>query len=296
MSNQIKPMDTDAGVIAAYERVKADFARLRVDELVQVNLDIPTAVTTIIGVLPEVAALRPRIEKELVAFDLAEFDKLEDYAWALSYAHTMFLMATQPPDDLPVLNAEATKLRDRLLIDARSLAQHRLVDDGQLEKLKGFAGYKNLAQDLQILSFALQANWANIQGKTPTTAEDLQTALRLSARLTRVVGLREQGPQQLAEATERRLRAFTLTIRVYEEARQTIGYLLRSRPGEADTIIPSLYTGKTRRKQETEIDTPVPTPPAHPPTEPAVATNPPAIPAQANTPQYAAGSNPFMTP
>jgi hypothetical protein len=84
----------------AYERVKADLAALKPEDLLQVNLDIPTAVTAILGVLPEVTVLRERMTKELPSFDLATFDKMEDFALALSFAQTNFLTATQPPDDL----------------------------------------------------------------------------------------------------------------------------------------------------------------------------------------------------
>jgi hypothetical protein len=170
-------------------------------------------------------ALRPRIEKELPSFDLAAFDKLEDYAWALSYAQSLYLTATQPPGEL--------------------------------------------AEDLQILAIAMQANWAKIQGKAPTTAADLDTALRMSARLMRIVGLREQGPAQLAAATDQRLRAFTLVLNVYDDARRAVGYL-RAREDDADSIAPALHPGRPRRKQP---DPPAPT--ANTPPSPAM---PPATP------------------
>jgi hypothetical protein len=55
----------------AYNRIKGDLALLQPEDLVQVNLDIPSAVTTVLGVLPEVRALRDRMAKELPTFDLA---------------------------------------------------------------------------------------------------------------------------------------------------------------------------------------------------------------------------------
>jgi len=51
---------------------------LSVEELAQVNLDLQQATGTILGVLPEVTALRAQIVKELPGFDIAQFDKLED--------------------------------------------------------------------------------------------------------------------------------------------------------------------------------------------------------------------------
>jgi hypothetical protein len=268
-------LNDEALVSAAYERVKADLAAVKPEEFIQINLDIPTAVSTIIGVLPEVKALRPQIEKELPTFDLAAFDKLEDYAWALSYAQSLYLTATQPPDDLAELGPAATQLRERLLADAGSLANYGLVDSGQLAELKGANGIKNIAQDLQILVIAMQANWANIQGKAPTTAADLDTALRMSARLMRIVGLREQGPAQLAAATDQRLRAFTLVLNVYDDVRRAVGYL-RAREDDADSIAPALHPGRPRRKQADP-----PAPPANTPPSPAV---PSALPKGATPP------------
>ncbi len=263
-------LNDEALVSAAYERVKEDLAGLKPEEFIQVNLDIPTAVSTVIGVLPEVKALRPQIEKELPSFDLASFDKLEDYAWALSYAQSLYLTATQPPDDLAELAPAATQLRERLLADARSLAHYGLVDSGQLAELKGANGVKNIAQDLQILVIALQANWASIQGKAPTTAADLDTAMRMSARLMRIVGGREQGPAQQAAATDRRLRAFTMVLNVYEDVRRAVGYL-RAREDDADSIAPALHPGRPRRKQADPPSPPANTPPT-PNKEPAAPT------------------------
>jgi hypothetical protein len=292
-------LSDEALVSAAYERVNADLAAIKPEEFIQINLDIPTAVSTIIGVLPEVKALRPRFEKELPSFDLASFDKLEDYAWALSYAQSLYLTATQPPDDLAELGPAATQLRERLLADARSLAHYGLVDSGQLAELKGANGIKNIAQDLQILAIAMQANWANIQGKAPTTTADLDTALRMSARLMRVVGLKEQGPAQLATATDQRLRAFTLVLNVYDATRRAVGYL-RAREGDADSIAPALHPGRPRRKQAEPPEPPAnaPTSPTTPTASPASATpSGPVTPSDADANKPASGNSqgPFVS-
>ena len=213
----------------------------------QVNLDIPTAVTTILGVLPEVKALRDRMSKELPAFDLAAFDKLEDYALALSSAQTDFLTATQPPDDLQALSAEAGTLHDRLLADAKALSNHGLVDSNQLAQLLGGNGYKNLAQDLQILSKVMQESWTQIQGKSATVADDLKTANQMSTRLMRIVGIREQAPALLAAASEARMRAFTQFTHVYDETRRAVGYL-RAPQGDADRSRRRLSGSPERRR------------------------------------------------
>ncbi len=134
-----------------------------------------------------------------------------------------------------------------MLADAQALAQHGLLNGSQLAQLKGGNGYKNLAQDLQLLSHVMRQDWDKIQNKSGTTADDLKAAYQMSVRLMRIVGLREQGPALLAAATDRRLRAFTHFINVYEDVRRAVAYL-RGRQGDADSIAPSLYPGRPRRK------------------------------------------------
>jgi hypothetical protein len=171
-------------------------------------------------------------------------------------------------------------------------------DVAPLAELKGVNGYKNVAQDLQVLATMMQAAWPKIQGKSPTQAEHLPLALRTSARLFRVVGLREQGPAQIEEAADRRLRAFTVTLRVYEDVRRGISYL-RARQGDGETIAPSLFPGKTKfGKKEKPEDKPVdgqqPTGGTAPATPPAVVapTAPPAPPATSGS---AGSGGPFMS-
>jgi hypothetical protein len=243
----IKGLDNEALANAVLERMKGDLAALKKEQLLAVNLDISAAVATVLGVLPEVNALREQIVKELPSFDVARFDKLEDCALALSFAQAKYLSATQPPDGFDELAAEAARLRERLLAETKALVHHGLVSDAQLGQLKGANGYKNVATDLMVLTNIMQAGWAQIQGKTPTTAQDLEQASRVATRFLRVVGQREQGPEKVAEATELRLRAYTLMLLAYEDARRAVTYL-RAPHGDVDTIIPSLYPGRPRRR------------------------------------------------
>jgi hypothetical protein len=203
------------------------------------------------------------------------FDKLEDYAQALAFAQSKFQFATQPTGDLEAVSTEAVRLREKLVANAQALALSGLFDAQNLERLKGANGYKNIAQDLQALSTAMRENWANIQGKSPLVADDVQAASRVALRLTRVVGLREQGPALLAAATDLRMRAFTLVLRTYEEARQAVGYL-RRREDDADSIAPSLYPGKGRRRPTDEPVPPVAAPGMTPPASPSTGSPVPA--------------------
>jgi len=231
----------------ALARIAPDIAALNPEQLVQVNLDLQEATATILGVMPEVMAVRDRIVKELPAFDIGQVDKLEDYALALRFAHAAYQTATLPPDALAELSESATRLRERLVADATALAFHQLVDGRKLESLKGAKGIQNVAQDLEMLSQIFIESWPKIQGKSATVAEDLQAASRIATRLTRIVGVREQSPLQQEEVIERRQRVFTLTIRAYDDVRAAITFV-RRREGDADSITPNLYTGRGRNR------------------------------------------------
>lgn len=292
---EISKLASDEALVAeSYERVKADLAALPSDQFVQLNVDVQFATRTILGSLPEMRTLRERMIKELPAFDVAAFDKLEDYAQALKFAQSGFQIATQPPDDLEALVEIGGKLHDRMLADAKALGQYGLFDVKQLDKLKGGNGFNNLAEDLELLSRAMTSAWETIKGKALTPFEDVQTASRIGLRLTRIVGLREQGPARLAAATELRLRAFTLVSRTYEEAREAIGYL-RRREGDLENIAPTLYPGKSRRKTPVEGETTAPDTSGSTTTVPTV-TLPAVVPPAAATPAAVGAStrDPFV--
>jgi hypothetical protein len=132
----------------AYARVLPELQALSVDELLLITVDIQSAISTTLGALPEIRALRTEIEQQLKEFDFSAFDKLEDYAFALNHAHTKYASATQPADDFEAITVEATALRDTLLGDARTLARRGLVDGNRLKDVNTVPGYKNLATDL----------------------------------------------------------------------------------------------------------------------------------------------------
>ncbi len=273
---------------SAYERVKDELAGMSADDLVQVNLDIPSAVTTTLGVLPQVRALRPQIAQELPAFDLVQFDKLEDYAFALSYAHSHYLTALQPADDLAQLSEDGLELRGMLAGDAQQLSARGLISGTQLSQLKGGNGYKNLAVDLQILANVMRENWDKIQGKCATAASELSRADSLAASLMRSVGERARGPGAVASATDLRLRAFTAFIRAYQQTQRAVGYL-RHDEGDADSITPSLFANKGRKKA---ADQPPPEPTPNPPGPVAPTPTPPGT-APASVPPLPAAPGPF---
>jgi hypothetical protein len=249
----------------SYQRVLPEMQALAPEDVAVVSLDVISAVTTTLGILGELRRHRDAVAKDLPNFDLARFDKLEEYTMALSYASSLHSAAIQPPDDLKAVYETALGVRETLHRDVTTLIGRELIAEDALKQYNGSTGFRNVAADLQLLAIVLQNNWANIEGKCATQAAEFEHAFQLASRIFRVVGLRETHSARIAEAAEIRARAFTLFSHAYDDARRAMIFL-RWHEGDADTIAPSLYAGRGsgRKKTAAEIDdalTPTPTAP-----------------------------------
>jgi hypothetical protein len=279
----------------AYQRYLDEFRALPNSEISQVNLDVPTAVTSTLGALAEIRALRPQIASEIPSFDLVRFDKLEGYTLALGHAHALYLAASEPTESLEELSKTAAGTRELLSSDAAALAQRGFIDGVKLRALKGPIGYRNLAFDLFTLAALLRDNWAKVAGKTAVQLSELDAAETLADRLLTAVGNREQGPAIVAETSDIRQRAFTLFVKAYDDVRRAVSFL-RWHDDDADTIAPSLYAGRGNGRRK------APAQPAPTPVPAAVSGNAPAAaakePAAADAAPHALGlpgSSPYTT-
>lgn len=253
----------------AYNSLLPKFRALSTEELVPINLDIPAAVTTALGVAPELAAFKDEVAQHLPKLDFEPMLHLDEYAMALSHAHTLYLMASQPVDSLQALVAEGTALRETLFVDASALVRRSLLNGNQLKDLQGPVGYKNLAVDLQILAALFRENLGQLQGKCAVQATDVHRAEQIAAEILRTVGLREQGPTSVAATSDMRARAFTAFVRVYDQARRIVTFL-RWNEDDVGSIAPSLYAGRSNGRKKPGADSPNggDAPPAPGPTAP----------------------------
>lgn len=246
---------------AAYERTLPEIHAVSDDDLVPVNIDILHAVTTVMGVVPEIRALRSQIEAEWRSFDFAQFDNLEQYALALHHAHSLHRSSVSK-ESIASLGEELETLRDQLLANATSLARLGLLDGERLKAVKKVNGYRALASDVETLCTVFEDGWVRVEGKTPFTPQDFVRIGMLSAKLLNAVGLRDQAPVLAGEAALIRQRAFTLFVRAYDQARRAVHYL-RAHEGDGERIAPSLYAGRGgRRRYEQGLEPPPPVAPA----------------------------------
>jgi len=245
---------------AAFKRVEPEIRAMREQDLLPVNLDIPSSVATALGALPEIASFRDPIEK-LSGVDAGKLDKLSDYAFALMHTHTIYRGASGPVDAIGTMADELVAIRDQLYSDAQALGKRKLLDLGRVDKYRSGLGFKNLALDVDGLVQTLRDGATAIAGKTAVTPEELDHAAELASKIIVAIGLKEQAPTVPSDTALLRQQAFTLFVNSYDELRRAITFL-RWQTGDADSIAPSLWSGRgTRKSDNAEPPPPAPAPP-----------------------------------
>ena len=295
-NNQIQSTDPSdaAEFVAGFQRVEAEIQAVQERDLVPVNLDVPSAVATVLGALPEIRALRSTIA-QLLGFDIARFDKLRDYTLALGHTHAMFRAATGPSDVVTSLAEDVTAVRDVLEADALALAKRKILDEAQVTKLKSGSGYKNIAFEVVGLVGLFREHWDAIKGRSALQEEELEHGGQLAQQLVTAIGVREQAPVVVNAASGLRQRAFTLFMNAYDDVRRAVSYLHWS-DGNADEVAPSLFAGRGGRGTPDQPD-PAPAPPEPPTpvtTMPAVTHSAPALVPDAVTAIGLPSSSPFV--
>jgi hypothetical protein len=222
------------------------------DEVVSVNVDVLSAVATTFGAAQRLRSHRDLI-RQLPGFDLARFDRLDEYAMALGYAHGRHETARRPDYGLPGLYQEAARLRTLLHVDVTALIGRGFVSAEASRKYTGLNGYQNVASDLQILARVLRDRWPVAQGKCAAQQAEVDRAFLLMERILRASGHREQDARHVPEAADLRARAFTLLVRAYEDARRAICFLRREQ-GDAEDVVPSLFLRKGRSRKRAARD------------------------------------------
>jgi hypothetical protein len=123
-----------------------------------------------------------------------------------------------------------------------------------------------------------------LRGSDGWRTATLDEAQAAAEELSVAVGARERAPEVAAQAVRDRQVAFTLFMNSYDEICAAVGFV-RRKQGDADTIAPSLYVGRSSKKKPAETTEAKPPTPATPtttatPTQPSTATTSPTQPAR----------------
>lgn len=215
--------------------------------LAVINVDIVSLVTSMVGALPEIRAMRPALESTFVDFDLKRFDQFETYLMALNHANALYRISRAEQRDASELVETVTRTRSLLLTAVQALAAFGLVDATPLASMGGRRSHRELAGDVLALVTLLKAQWDNIEDKVPLSARELNAAARDAFDLQRALGLSEQAPALRHEAAVRRRQAYTLFREVYDPLRRAALYLY-GEEGASD-IVPKLTVGRSGRQE-----------------------------------------------
>jgi hypothetical protein len=235
----------------ALEKVRGEMEALEARDLLPLNLEVGQLVVTGFGVMEKVKVLRERAAGELAGANLGLLERFGLYVGALMAAEARLSMVLRTPNDgLEELVEAAMKARETLMKDAAALAQRGLINGGELARVGERRGRMGLWPDLVMLCGVLNEHWPAIEGKCAIVREELVVAEQMALRLARLLGCRAHRPTELRAATDTRVRAFTLYMRAYAEARSVSQFLCRLQP-DVQLALPSLYR-RSRRKRGAE--------------------------------------------
>jgi hypothetical protein len=213
----------------------------------RVNLNVPLVVATVLAVAPKVRALRAEIHAAIRKLNFDWIDGLEDYALILNRLHGELLTTPKTRRAVSVAG-EARKLRRHLTSWLRLLVQRGVIPRAQCPKLSGSNGHVAIATDLGVLARVLGKHYSAPDPTGLAALGDLKTARVLSMRMLRTGEERSHRGIAKGAALDMCARAFTALLRAYDEARFAVMFLRRWE-GDADSIIPSLYAVRFKRKR-----------------------------------------------
>jgi len=210
-------------------------------ELLHINVNVASSVTTVLRSVPRIQSLRTSLEEALREFDFGAIDLLDRYAWALRHTHTEYLACSRPLSCPSELCDEAETLRQELLRTASALVARCVIDGARLGQVSYLNSYADLASDLEALASILEHGRRQLVDKSRVKEDELDRARWLAQHIVADDGGHSESR---AQARDLRARAFTLLFRSYDEVRRGIVYL-RWNDNDAEEISPSLFNGSS---------------------------------------------------
>lgn len=236
---------------AAYDELLPELLAVSDEQLLPVDIDVMSAITTVADALPALSELCSESEapasaqrsKERPELCVQELERLEQYTLALGHAHLLYCGSFSPALDVTLLAAELCKVRDAMLAHAEALASEGLLDGRRLERIalrsSLHSAHRALAGDVIALCAAFKDHWPQLEDRTPYTLEEQYRLVRLALDLMAALGAQEPAPGSAGESGVIRQRAFTLFAGAYERVRAAV-QCLRASAGDADVVAPPL--------------------------------------------------------
>jgi hypothetical protein len=208
------------------ETVKPWALALPPERIKQVYVDVPNAVTTILGAIPAINALRPEFVKHLPTFPMELFDTFETRTMALDYADTMYRMGLKQLEPVAQLITRGSSQLILLKGEVDYAVTRGLIDGKPLEELDTSNSHRAVASNLFAVAYLLRSNWSAIEGKTVLTPQEISEAEQTADHIITSLGARKQASYGFDASSDLRERFFTLMIEAHDRIRESLRYLL----------------------------------------------------------------------
>jgi hypothetical protein len=215
------------------------------------RLDASAATGIVIGSLPRIAEHRAEVVAQFGDPAAALLDDLPVIAYASEQAN-IELVAADSASDLSAVHEQVLEDHKLLVTDADALGNRKLIDPQRIDAGRPIQGYRTTVTSVLVLVALLREHWPVISGKTPLTTADLDRIEARAQRMLQRLNERDQGSNRIP-AVEMRVRAFSMLMKSYGEVRRMLTYV-RWWQEDADTIAPSLWSGRRGRGRAEEDD------------------------------------------
>jgi hypothetical protein len=248
--------------VRSFVLVRPEIDAMSIEGRVRITVSVPVAVKIGLGAIPNIEARRDEFRRRLPEYNVERAGRLRDYARAAYYAHLVAIRHADGEGRVRAILEEALPLRERMLSAAELHALYGLLDGGHVASIRRGTGHIDSANDLVELAVLFGDSRGKLAGQTPVTDADIERARELGFQLIDALGQRDMGTDGSstpAKQEEDRVKAFWLYHDVYEESRQAMTYV-RWREGDADLLVPSLFSGRRRRGSSSDEPDEVPEP------------------------------------
>lgn len=258
----IPPRDVEDTSVAL-TRVQADIDSQDPDDLSAYNVNVVEATSVVLGVCDGIMVFRDDCLK-LPDFDIANLDKLSDYAKATWLLHMANLPDPEPADVEPMIE-EVRQLREKLLRWASPLAEEGYLSADAVARLKARTGAKNEASAVVGLVAMFRAAWDSVKDLCPVTEAELDRGAKIAPAVFIWASRRDNDPTAPAasDANLRLKKAWTRVDRAYDQCRRALTYI-RWAHGDVDVIAPSLRSNPGPRQKKPQQTPPLVADPAAP--------------------------------
>lgn len=251
------PRDRDR---AAFDRTARERAAVDLSGAPAYRLDAVYASAQALATARRLAPYRSAIA-ELRGFDIAHLDRLEDYATALLFAHSVLLAHAGRVRRLPALASEGWALRAVLLAYAELLARKGRVSAGAVARLREGSGYRALVVHLAGLAQLFREVGDAVGPGAPVTAAEVDRAGELAHEIVLEIGADSDPDLAHDTLVLERNKLAVLLLRAQAQLRRAMEYL-RFDEGDAATLVPTFYLTRPRgRRGEEAKAEPAPAPP-----------------------------------